>query len=79
VDKHQPLAFPAFPAAPPTALVIVKRPRPHAKRQRQRQRVVYVMQQQQQQQPQKQQIPEEAAQKDEPQSTVEVTPTAVRT
>jgi len=78
VDKHQPLAFPAFPAAPPTALVIVKRPRPHAKRQRQRQRVVYVMQQQQQQ-PQEQQIPEEAAQKDEPQSTVEVTPTAVRT
>jgi len=35
--------------------------------------------QQQQQQPQEQQIPEEAAQKDEPQSTVEVTPTAVRT
>jgi len=71
------LAFPAFPAAPPTALVIVKRPRPHAKRQRQRLRVVYVMQQQQQ--PQEQQIPEETAQKDEPQSTVEVTPTAVRT
>ncbi|XP_016947725.1 uncharacterized protein LOC108023005 isoform X1 [Drosophila biarmipes] len=69
VDKHPPLAFPALPAAPPTALVIVKRPRPHAKRQRQRQRVVYVMQQQQ---PQEQQIPEEAAQKDEPHSTVEV-------
>ncbi|XP_044249043.1 uncharacterized protein [Drosophila takahashii] len=69
VDKHPPTAFPAFPAAPPTSLIIVKRPRPHAKRQRQRQRVVYVMQQQQ---PQEQHIPEEEAQKDEPQSTVEV-------
>ncbi|KAH8348287.1 hypothetical protein KR084_006202 [Drosophila pseudotakahashii] len=57
VDKH-----------PPTSLIIVKRPRPHAKRQRQRQRVVYVMQQEEQ----KQHIPEEEAQKDEPQSTVEM-------
>ncbi|XP_039482398.1 uncharacterized protein LOC120445839 isoform X1 [Drosophila santomea] len=60
VDKH-PLSR---PPATPSALIIVKRPRAHAKRQRQRQRVVYVMQQEQQ-------IPDEEAQKDEPQSTVE--------
>ncbi|XP_017073244.1 uncharacterized protein LOC108109267 isoform X1 [Drosophila eugracilis] len=71
VDKHSPPAlpalpaFPAFPAAPPSSLVIVKRTRPHAKRQRQRQRVVYVMQQEQQH------IPDQEAQKDEPQSSVE--------
>nr|ADA69462.1 MIP16064p [Drosophila melanogaster] len=60
------------PSATPTSLIIVKRQRAHAKRQRQRQRVVYVMQQQQQQQQQEeQQIPDEEAQKDEPQSTVE--------
>ncbi|XP_017123528.1 uncharacterized protein LOC108143539 isoform X2 [Drosophila elegans] len=63
VDKHPP------PTAPPTSLIIVKRPRPHAKRHRQRQRVVYVMQQQQ---PQQQQIPDEEAQKDENQSPIEV-------
>ncbi|XP_016988191.2 uncharacterized protein LOC108050818 isoform X1 [Drosophila rhopaloa] len=68
VDKHPPR--PPLPAAPPTSLIIVKRPRPHAKRQRQRQRVVYVMQQQQQE-PQ-QQFQDQEAQKDEPQSSVEV-------
>ncbi|XP_033154612.1 uncharacterized protein LOC117137331 isoform X1 [Drosophila mauritiana] len=63
VDNHQ---LPRSPATP-TSLIIVKRPRAHAKRQRQRQRVVYVMQQQQEEQ----QIPDEEAQKDESQSTVE--------